>query len=124
MFARNRIMAASTLGTVVTEASMRSGSMNTVTWARRCGRPVMAVPGPVTSAQSEGSHQLIKDRAAALVTTGADILRAIESRRAVVAPDLGRGVERANERRVGLRPRLPAQGPSDVSTDHGHEVER
>ena len=47
---RNRIIAALTRGTVVVEAAHRSGALNTAAAARRLGRPVLVVPGPVTSA--------------------------------------------------------------------------
>ena len=56
--ARNRLIAALTRGTVVVEAALRSGALNTANWAERLSRPVMGVPGPVTSAPSQGVHQL------------------------------------------------------------------
>lgn len=75
--ARNRVIAALTSGTVVVEAGLRSGALNTVAWAQRLGRPVMAVPGPVTSSRSWGPHQLIRDAEAVLV-------RGVEDVRSVV----------------------------------------
>jgi DNA processing protein len=68
---RNRVIAAITRGTVVVEAAHRSGSLSTARYARDLLRPVMAVPGPVTSALSTGTHQLITNDCASLVT-GAD----------------------------------------------------
>lgn len=65
---RNRIIAALSCGTVVVEASLRSGSLNTATHAIGIARPVGAVPGPVTSMQSAGCHQLIRERGAEVVT--------------------------------------------------------
>lgn len=65
---RNRIIAALSCGTVVVEASLRSGSLNTARHAQDIVRPVGAVPGPVTSMQSAGCHQLVRDRAAEVVT--------------------------------------------------------
>ncbi|MEE2033795.1 DNA-processing protein DprA, partial [Rhodococcus chondri] len=47
--ARNRLVAGLSAGVVVVEAGWRSGARNTAAWARRLGRPVTAVPGPVTS---------------------------------------------------------------------------
>ena len=70
---RNRVIAALSAGTVVIEAGLRSGALTTARHARKLGRPVMAVPGPVTSAQSAGCHQLIRD-GATCVTSTADIL--------------------------------------------------
>ena len=68
---RNRLIAAISLGTVVVEAAVRSGALNTANWASQLNRVVMGVPGPVTSAPSEGVHELIRTRGAALVTRGA-----------------------------------------------------
>lgn len=75
--ARNRLIAATTLGTVVVEAAIRSGALNSAGWAEQCGRQVLAVPGSITSRMSEGAHLLIRERNAALATNVADILEAI-----------------------------------------------
>ena len=71
--ARNRVIAGLSLGVVVVEAAERSGSLITAGLAGDLGREVMAVPGPVTSAQSVGAHRLIQD-GAALVTSGEDVI--------------------------------------------------
>lgn len=57
---RNRLVAALAGATVVVEAGLRSGAANTAAWARQLGRPVAAVPGPVTSAASAGCHVLLR----------------------------------------------------------------
>lgn len=75
---RNRIIAALSRGTVVVEAALRSGALNTAKHARELCRPVMAVPGPVTSDQSAGCHELIRDYGAMCVTTAGDVLEQIE----------------------------------------------
>lgn len=72
--ARNRLIAALSQGTVVVEAAVRSGALNTANWAGRLNRVVMGVPGPVTSAPSEGVHELIRTGAAQLVTRGEHVL--------------------------------------------------
>ncbi|GGB86219.1 DNA-processing protein DprA [Knoellia flava] len=72
--ARNRLIAALTVGTVVVEAGLRSGSLNTAKVARELVRHVAAVPGPVTSVQSAGCHQLVRERGATLVTDAAEVL--------------------------------------------------
>jgi DNA processing protein len=72
--ARNRMIAALTRGTVVVEAAIRSGALNTASWALRLNRPLMGVPGPVSSAPSEGVHELIRSGAATLVTRADDVL--------------------------------------------------
>jgi len=74
---RNRIIAALSRGTLVIEAARRSGALNTARHARDLNRPVMAVPGPVTSEQSAGCHDLIRDTDATCVTCAADVLELI-----------------------------------------------
>ncbi len=71
---RNRVIAALGQGTVVVEAAIRSGALNTAHWAGRLSRVVMGVPGPVTSAPSAGVHELIRTGGAQLVTTGEHVL--------------------------------------------------
>ena len=75
--ARNRIIAALARGTVVVEAAPRSGALNTATWASHLGRVVMGVPGPVTSVTSAGVHELLRSRAAQLVTRPAHVVEAV-----------------------------------------------
>jgi DNA processing protein len=71
---RNRIIAAMTQGTVVIEAAVRSGSLNTLNWADQLGRTTMALPGPVTSQQSAGVHAAIRAGKAVLVTSGREVI--------------------------------------------------
>ncbi|MDQ1103130.1 DNA processing protein [Nocardioides zeae] len=75
--ARNRLIAALCPGTVVIEAALRSGALNTASWAESVGRVVMGLPGPVSSGLSQGVHELIRSRAALLVTSGAEVLEAV-----------------------------------------------
>ncbi len=85
--ARNRVIAALGTGTVVVEAAVRSGALSTATWAGRLGRVLMGVPGPVTSAPSEGVHELLRTGAAALVTRGEHVVEALSPvGTAMVAP--------------------------------------
>lgn len=74
---RNRLIAALSQGTVVVEAAVRSGALNTAGWAMRLNRPVMGVPGPVTSAPSEGVHELVRSGGATLVTRAAHVLELV-----------------------------------------------
>jgi DNA processing protein len=74
---RNRVIAALSRGTVVVEAALRSGALNTARHARELNRQVMAVPGPVTSAQSAGCHELIREWDAVCVTSAANVLELI-----------------------------------------------
>jgi DNA processing protein len=71
---RNRIIAALSRGTVVVEAALRSGALATAARARDLCRPLMAVPGPVTSAQSAGCHEIVRNWGAVLVTSAADVM--------------------------------------------------
>ncbi|MBF6296523.1 DNA-protecting protein DprA [Nocardia amamiensis] len=72
--ARNRLIAALADGVLVVEAGLRSGARNTVKWARRLGRPALAVPGPVTSVASVGCHRMIRDGEARLVTRAEEVV--------------------------------------------------
>lgn len=74
---RNRLIAALGRGTVVVEAALRSGALNTANWTNRLNRPVMGVPGPVTSAYSAGVHELVRSGAAGLVTSGEEVLEVV-----------------------------------------------
>lgn len=71
--ARNRLIAAHAQATVVVEAGWRSGSLNTAGHASSLGRPLGAVPGPVTSAASAGCHRLLREYDARCVTSTADV---------------------------------------------------
>lgn len=72
--ARNRLIAALGTGTVVVEAGLRSGARHTLNAAAALGRPVAAVPGPVTSPVSAGCHQAIREQLATLVTDAAEVV--------------------------------------------------
>jgi DNA processing protein len=74
---RNRVIAALARGTVVVEAAIRSGARNTAGHADGLSRPVLAVPGPVTSPASAGCHGLFRDAAAVLVTDAAEVVDAV-----------------------------------------------
>jgi DNA processing protein len=73
---RNRLIAALGGGTVVVEAALRSGAQRTAADARALGRPVMAVPGAVTSGPSAGCHRLIRE-GAVLVTRVEEVLEEV-----------------------------------------------
>ncbi|MGK0721108.1 DNA-processing protein DprA [Leucobacter sp. W1478] len=101
---RNRIIAALSSATLVTEAGVRSGTLNTAGHAAELGRSLGAVPGPVTSAASAGCHKLIREYGAALITN---------AREACELAGLGDGVEVLREGSNTVGETLsPARQPS------------
>jgi DNA processing protein len=106
---RNRLIAALSRGTVVVEAALRSGALNTARHARELCRPVMAVPGPVTSEQSAGCHELIREYGAMCVTNAKDVVEHVNP--GAAAGEAGNG------------PAGPRRGPA-IDTDRLDPVTR
>jgi DNA processing protein len=115
--ARNRVIAALARGVVVVEAAVRSGALNTASWASGLGRTVMAVPGPVTSAPSVGTHQLIRARDALLVTSGEEVQEAVGPMGAAALAD-PREPERPRDRLTSrarqVLDAVPVRQPADA----------
>lgn len=84
---RNRIVAGLALGTVVVQATLRSGSLGTARHALEAGREVFAVPGPLGDPLHEGPHALIRD--------GAWLVRGAEDVLDAIAPQLRPGLAAA-----------------------------
>jgi DNA processing protein len=84
---RNRVIAALTRATVVVEADLRSGALNTAKYARQMNRPVLAVPGPVTSLMSRGCHKWLRENLATCATTAEEIIETAGRIGADLAPE-------------------------------------
>lgn len=78
--ARNRIISGLSLGVIVTEAAMDSGSLITAGCAAEQAREVFAIPGPINSKMSEGANNLIKEGVHP-TTEVADILQILDIER-------------------------------------------
>ncbi|UIN32049.1 DNA-processing protein DprA [Microbacterium binotii] len=104
--ARNRLIAALSLATIVVEAGARSGSLNTAGHAASLGRPLGAVPGPVTSAASIGCHRLLREFDAVCVTDAAEAreLAGLGMARPLVVP--GARTDERTRIRDALSPRV------------------
>jgi len=112
---RNRVIAALSGGTVIVEAGERSGALNTARHAAELGKPLMAVPGPVTSAQSAGCHRIMRELDATCVTRAAEIIELLSP---LSTPDaLAPGLQTPGLQTRGLHTPGPqahgAPGPDD-----------
>ncbi|WP_072802148.1 DNA-processing protein DprA [Rhodococcoides yunnanense] len=110
--ARNRLVAGLGSAVVVVEAGWRSGARNTAAWAHKLGRPVLAVPGPVTSASSKGCHRMIREGEARLVANAHDIVAEIGTIGDVGdgRPSMFRDIDALSESALLVYEALPASG--------------
>jgi DNA processing protein len=122
---RNRLIAALSRGTVVVEAAVRSGSLNTARWAADLGREVMGVPGPVTSATSRGVHDLLREMHAMLVTTAAQVVEQLSpmgealTPRPAAAPEAADGLPEQSRRVLDAVPRRDPASTASIALTAG-----
>ncbi|HMK68934.1 MAG TPA: DNA-processing protein DprA [Stellaceae bacterium] len=122
---RNRIISGSSLGVVVIEAALRSGSLITARFALEQGREVLAVPGSPLDPRCRGTNDLIR-RGATLVETAEDVLGALagqlslpqqQFRRASPSSGTTHGFCEEKGRDQDREKLLEALGPSPVPVD-------
>ena len=120
---RNKVVAGLSLGLLVVEAAMRSGSLISARLAGEMGRLVFAVPGSPLDPRAGGTNRLLKD-GAIIATEPADVidgLRPLDSR---MSPSSGDDLDEpiddnpSDEPALGEREKiLEALGPTPVSID-------
>lgn len=122
---RNRLIAALSRGTVVVEAALRSGALNTAGHALSLQRHLAAVPGPITSTMSAGCHRLLRERKAVCVTSPEEVIELVGAIGDDLAPQSrGPAVPRdtlneTTSRVLDAIPTRGAAGPASIAVAAG-----
>jgi len=125
---RNRLIAALSRGTVVVEAALRSGALNTAAHALSLDRHLAAVPGPITSAQSSGCHRLLREQKAICVTSPEELIELVgvmgdDLAPAARAPALPRDALSEQVRKVlDAIPSRGGAGPAAIAVSAGVDL--
>lgn len=116
---RNRLIAALTRATVVVEAALRSGTTSTANAAYALNRPVLAVPGPVTSPMSAGCHLLIREQLATVAHSWSDAIELLGHGDAVIhaaaQPDV-RATDQLTHDELRVLDAFPSRRPIDLQS--------
>ncbi|WP_219546588.1 DNA-processing protein DprA [Nonomuraea harbinensis] len=125
---RNRVIAALSRGTLVVEAALRSGALNTAGHALTLDRHLGAVPGPITSALSDGCHRLLRERKAVCVTTPEEMIELVgvmgdDLAPALRAPALPRdSLPEQTKRVLDAVPARISAGPATIAVTAGVDL--